>query len=242
MSEPQLHIYPDNPAVAKAFAAYLAEKIAAAKGHFHLALSGGSTPKLLFSILAEQYADKIDWSKLCLYWGDERMVAHDDPESNYGEAKSLLLDHIDIPGSNIHPVPTGIEVEQAAKAYSMVIKHSLDTDGSRPVFDLVMLGMGGDGHTASIFPHQMELLTDQEVCGVATHPESGQKRVSLNGPVINAAKEVCFLVTGAGKTDKVAQILGKEAGYEKYPAAHIEIKKGTIHWFLDEAAAGKLAN
>ncbi len=145
-----------------------------------------------------------------------------------------------MPPENIHPVPTALSADQAATAYGLVLEHSLPRTGKQVVFDLVMLGMGGDGHTASIFPHQMELLTDQATCGVAEHPESGQLRVTLNGPVINAAQEVCFLVTGAGKTEKVALILGKGEGYEQYPAAHIKPVSGHLHWFLDEAAAADL--
>ncbi|PHI20469.1 6-phosphogluconolactonase [Lewinellaceae bacterium SD302] len=238
--QPKLHIYPDNPAVARAFADYLTEKLADHPGDFHLALSGGSTPKLLFQLLAKDYSDKIEWSKLHLYWGDERMVPHDDPESNYGEAKALLLDKVDIPATNIHPVPTGLEADKAATAYGLVLEHSLAQRGKSVTFDLVMLGMGGDGHTASIFPHQMELLTDEATCGVAEHPESGQLRVTLNGPVINAANEICFLVTGAGKAEKVALILGEGEGYDQYPAAHVKPVSGHVHWFLDEAAAAGL--
>lgn len=235
-----LHIYPDNPAVARAFADHLVQKIAAAEEDFHLALSGGSTPKLLFQILASNYSDQIDWNKLHLYWGDERMVAHGDPESNYGAAKELLLDKVSIPANHIHPVPTDLPAEEAAKSYSEIIEQNLGTDQGKPVFDLVVLGMGGDGHTASIFPHQMELLTAEPTCSVAEHPESGQLRVTLNGPVINAAKEVCFLVTGAAKTEKVTLILTQGAGREQYPAAHVEPAKGQLHWFLDHAAAAEL--
>lgn len=235
----QLHIYPDGPAVAKAFADYLTAKIEQHTGDFHLALSGGSTPKLLFKLLADEYADRIEWAKLHLYWGDERMVPHNDPESNYGEVRTLLLDCVDIPENNIHPVPTAIAPADAAKAYEMVIRHSLPT-AHLPAFDLVMLGMGDDGHTASIFPHQMELLEDQSLCGVATHPVSGQKRVTLNGPLLNAAKEVAFLVTGAKKTDRVAQILNKEAAWKTFPAAHIQPVNGTLHWWLDDKAAEKI--
>lgn len=240
MTDPQLHIYADGQAVAEAFAEILAEKINNNQGPFHLALSGGSTPKLLFKILAEQYAERIDWSKLHLYWGDERMVPYADSESNYGEVQQLLLEHIDMPDAQVHPVPTAIAAEEAAKAYGLVIQHSMASHSSAPVFDLVMLGMGGDGHTASIFPHQMELLEDEAICGVATHPESGQQRVTLNGPTINNAREVYFLVTGAGKTDRVAQILNQEAGYTDFPAAHIKPLNGQLHWYLDEAAAAKV--
>lgn len=236
----QLHIHQDGPAVARAFADHLTRRIGEHEGDFHLVLSGGSTPKLLFSILADDYAERIDWNRLHLYWGDERMVPHDHPESNYGESKSLLLDHVPIPARNIHPVPTALTPPEAATAYGLVIQQGMAAHGKAPIFDLIMLGMGDDGHTASIFPHQMELLHDEAICGVATHPESGQKRVTLNGPVLNAAREVAFLVTGAKKTDRLAQILNREAGWQDYPAAHVRPDDGQLHWWLDEAAAARI--
>lgn len=235
-----IHISPNNQAVATAFADYLAQRIEAHNGDFHLSLSGGSTPKILFQLLADDYQDKIDWSRLHLYWGDERMVPHDDPESNYGEVKKLLLDHIDMPDGNVHPVPTAIDAQAAAEAYGMVLKHKLPQKNGLPVFDLIMLGMGDDGHTASIFPHQMELLTASSLCGVATHPSSGQQRVTLNGPILNAAKEVAFLVTGSNKTDRMGQILNRELGWKTFPAAHIQPTDGSLSWWLDDVAAAKL--
>ncbi|MFK7899835.1 MAG: 6-phosphogluconolactonase, partial [Cyclobacteriaceae bacterium] len=109
-----------------------------------------------------------------------------------------------------------------------------------PVFDMIMLGMGGDGHTASIFPHQMELLASNKICEVAEHPESGQKRVSITGPVINAAKEVVFLVTGAGKAEKIDEIFYQKGRAESYPAAHVKPTSGRLSWYLDSAAAANL--
>lgn len=238
--QPTFHIHADSASVARAFADHLADRIKQQNEDFHLALSGGSTPKLLFQLLAEEYRDTIDWNRLHLYWGDERMVPHDHPESNYGEVKKLLLTYIDMPDQNVHPVPTAIPADKAAEAYGMVIQQCMAAHGKSPVFDLIMLGMGDDGHTASIFPHQMELLENNAICGVATHPESGQRRVTLNGPVINAAKEVAFLVTGAKKTSRVAQILNKAEGWEAFPAAHIQPKEGELGWWLDEAAAKEI--
>lgn len=236
-----LHLAPDGPAVAAQFADFLVEQIAAKEGPFTLALSGGSTPKLLFSILAkEEYASSINWSKLHLFWGDERMVPHDDPESNYGVTKKLLIDHVPIPAVNVHPVKTELEPESAATEYAKEIDQLVAKANGLPRFDLIMLGMGGDGHTASIFPHQMELLKDPNVTGIATHPESGQLRVTLTGPVINNAANVAFLVTGAGKTDRTAQILNQEDGHADYPTYHIQPSHGKLHWFMDEAAATKI--
>jgi len=226
------NIFKDKQAVAEAFAKYLAEQIKEAN-IFHIALSGGSTPKILFQLLAEQYVNKIDWEKVHLYWGDERCVPPTDVDSNYGMTKEKLLDHIPIPFVNVHRVLGSRNPEEEAARYGKEIQWCLPKKEDVPVFDLVILGMGGDGHTASIFPHQMELLTVDTVCGVAIHPESGQRRVTLTGKVINQAKQVHFLVTGASKKEKVQEIFNQTGNYKAYPAAHIE----KAVWWMDEAAS-----
>lgn len=239
---PDLRIYVDGPAVARAFADYLVTKLAAKAGPLYWALSGGSTPKLLFNLLAEEYQEKIDWSRLHFFWGDERCVPHDDPESNFGEVKRLLFDKVPVVWSQVHAVETHLEPEAAAVAYSATMLAILPTnEQGLPVIDINMLGMGGDGHTASIFPANMEeLLPDTRVCAVATHPESGQKRVTMTGPVLNASAEVAFLVTGNSKTQRVAQILNQEQGADTFPVAHIKPGSGKLMWFLDEAAAAEV--
>ncbi|SER11844.1 6-phosphogluconolactonase [Neolewinella agarilytica] len=237
---PSFHVLPDGPAVARAFADHLVKRMAEKpNGPFFWALSGGSTPKLLFKLLVEEYKDKIDWQRIHFFWGDERCVPHDDPESNYGEVQKLLFDHVPVVPSQVHAVNTELSPEDAAIAYGeLMIKLLPANSDGLPILDLNMLGMGGDGHTASIFPANMkELLTDDRICAVATHPESGQKRVTMTGPVLNASDEIAFLVTGSGKTQRVAQILNKEHGAEVYPVAHIQPTSGKLHWFLDEAAA-----
>jgi len=227
------HIFKNNQEVATAFAKYLAQQIAPAKT-FNIALSGGSTPKVLFQIVAKQYATTIDWQKVHLFWGDERCVPPDHSESNYGMTKEKLIDHIPIPFVNAHRVLGRRDPAEEAIRYSKEIQWCLPEKEGIPVFDMVLLGMGGDGHTASIFPHQMELLTSPNICEVATHPESGQKRVTLTGKVINQAKQIHFLVTGASKIEKVKAIFNKTEGYKKYPAAHME----KAEWWMDEAAWG----
>ncbi|NRB48608.1 MAG: 6-phosphogluconolactonase [Saprospiraceae bacterium] len=234
------HIYKDNPAVAAAFAEWLVDWL---KGRQRttIALSGGSTPKLLFQLLAENYANQIDWSGIHLFWGDERCVAPNHADSNYGMTKALLLDHIDIPANNVHRI-RGEEAPAAeAQRYGQEIQSVVSAVDGRPAFDLILLGMGGDGHTASIFPHEMHLLEEKEICGVATHPESGQNRITINGPIINHAYLISFLVTGSSKAEKVKIILEKQAGYEAFPAAHVHPKDGITHWFMDEAAAALLS-
>ena len=239
---PNLHIATDGPAVARAFADHLVEKLGETEdGPLFWALSGGSTPKLLFQLLAEEYREKIDWSRLHFFWGDDRLVPYDNPESNYGEVKKLLFDHVPVVDEQIHPVPAELEPEQAADAYAATISSLLpqNSDGM-PIFDITMLGMGEDGHTASIFPDRMELLTDSRICAVAKHPESGQLRVTLTGPVINASDEVVFLITGNSKTLRVAQIVNREQQATNFPAAYINPTSGNLYWFLDQAAASEV--
>lgn len=240
MKESNRHIYADNPAVATAFAEWLVNWLQG-RSRTTIALSGGSTPKLLFQVLAENYAEEIDWSGIHFFWGDERCVPPDHDESNYGMTKALLLDHIDIPATNVHRIKGEDEPASEAIRYGQEILTTVSAIDGRPAFDLIILGMGGDGHTASIFPHEMHLLEDTAICGVATHPSSGQNRITLNGPVLNHAYQVAFLVTGAAKAEKVQLILEKQAGYEAFPAAHIAPAGGITHWFLDEAAAQQLS-
>ena len=236
-STPEIRKAATPAEVCKNLADYIVTEMGRKAGPFHIALSGGSTPKLLFRLMAEEYQDKIDWSRLHCYWGDDRMVPYDSPESNYGMTKELLFDHVPIPAENVHPVPTQLEAEVAASAYTEAILQQLPkNEDGLPSFDINLLGMGGDGHTASIFPDQMELLSDKRICAVATHPETGQQRVTLTGPVINASERIVFLVTGAGKAARLSQVLaGGEVG-APYPATHIQPPHGQLLWFVDEAA------
>ena len=237
--QPEVHIYSDNEAVAAGFAEWLVGWLKN-KGKVAIALSGGSTPKVLFRLLAEEYADEINWSKVRLYWGDERCVPPTHEDSNYGMTQELLLKHIDIPLSNIHRVRGEDDPVQEAERYGAVIEEELAEEDGYPVFDLIILGMGSDGHTASIFPHQKELLMADSTCAVATHPESGQQRITLTGPVINRSKQVVFLVTGASKLDKIREIIREEGNWSSYPAAHIRPLSGKLDWYLDEQAAAEL--
>ncbi|MEL6654003.1 MAG: 6-phosphogluconolactonase, partial [Bacteroidota bacterium] len=220
----------DSQAVAEQFAEWLAERITPGQA-FHMALSGGSTPKILFAHLAQHFQDRISWEDLHLWWGDERCVPPDHADSNYKMTRELLIDKVSIPSENVHRVLGEAEPQEEAKRYSKEIEANLPKVDGIPTFDLIMLGMGSDGHTASIFPHQMELLTSKETCVVATHPESGQIRVSLSGPVINHAEKVAFLVTGTSKTEKVRAIFSGSEESKQYPAAHIQ-PRGELFWFL----------
>lgn len=226
------HTFKNNEAVAAAFADFLQKEIAQVE-RINIALSGGSTPKVLFDILAKKYADKIRWSKVHFYWGDERCVAPTDEESNYKMTDEKLLQHIKIPPENIHRVLGENDPTAEANRYGDLIEENLNFKGGLPIFDLIILGMGSDGHTASIFPHEIELLEADKTCAVAIHPESGQRRISLTGKVINTARQVHFLVTGASKNSVLKEIFSKTGNYQSYPAAYIE----GAEWWMDEAAS-----
>ncbi|MEO0337628.1 MAG: 6-phosphogluconolactonase [Bacteroidota bacterium] len=234
---PLVYVFPDNQTVAEKFAEWLAEWIKdQEQAEITIALSGGSTPKVLFKVLAEQYAEKVPWEKVRFFWGDERCVPPDHNDSNYKMTNDLLLAPVGFPADKVHRVLGEINPADANQDYIEQIKNYVPFSNEWPRFDLIILGMGGDGHTASIFPHEMELLTSDEICAVATHPESGQKRVSLTGKVINNARNICFLVTGASKQEKVYKILKQVEEYQDYPAAHIQPTDGSLSWNLDEAA------
>ena len=221
--------------VAMNFAKFLADKIDQSDG-YTLALSGGSTPKRLFEVLADDFSEVIAWEHLHLYWGDERCVPPNDSESNYGVADNILFSRL---GSkpHIHRIKGEDDPGKEAKRYEKEINSSIDQSNGIPSFDMIILGLGEDGHTASIFPDQMALLQSGNVCEVAHHPVSRQKRITLTGPVINNAKMVVFLVTGESKADRIREIHYKETNYEQYPASHIRPLNGDLLWFLDEAAA-----
>ncbi len=206
----------------------------------HIALSGGSTPKIVFDTLTKHYADQIDWTKVYFYWGDERCVPPEDDESNFKMTKEHLLSKLGIPKGNIHRIKGENKPEYEARRYSKLLHTVLPKHHKILHFDLVILGMGDDGHTASIFPHEMGLWHSKKYCEVATHPDSGQKRITITGQVINNAQEVAFLVTGENKAVKLGEIINKKGNFEDYPAILVNPKSGRLTWFLDEAAASKI--
>lgn len=229
----KLHIFANPEELATQFANQLMNWVENNFGKdFHLAISGGNTPNLLFSVLAEKYPESGLWQNVHFWWVDERMVPPNHQESNYKTANDLLFSKISIPEENIHQVKGENDPEKEALSYSSQIRESLISRNGWPVFDLILLGMGDDGHTASIFPNQLELLNSENVCEVATHPASGQKRVTLTGKVIENASKICFLVTGAGKAERLKEIRNYPELARLLPAFHIL----NAEWFVDEAA------
>lgn len=236
----ELKIYTDKNEVAVEFSKYLADFVSQRKVS-HIALSGGSTPKIVFDELASLYADKIDWKNVHFYWGDERCVDPTDDQSNYKMTVVHLLSKIDIPSENIHRVKGENDPEEEADRYAQVLEENLPKSNGLPKFDMVILGMGDDGHTASIFPHELDLWNSDKLCEVAVHPESGQKRVTITGGVINNADTVAFLVTGEAKSEKVRIITQQEKGYNRYPASLVSPISKSLVWFLDQSAASEIS-
>jgi len=192
---------------------------------------------VVFDELAEHYRERIPWARVHLYWGDERCVPPVHEESNYGMCAERLLSHIDIPPGNIHRIKGEEPPAREAERYAALLGDMLPKKYRLPRFDLVMLGLGEDGHTASVFPHEMKLWDSRNYCEVATHPDTGQKRITLSGKLINNAAHVAFLVTGGGKAEKVKQILQQQGNYKNFPASRVSPRSGELHWFLDREAA-----
>lgn len=200
-----------------------------------IALSGGNSPKEFFACLARDYADKIDWNRIHFFWSDERCVPPDDSDSNYGMANELLLRHLPLDAGNVHRVHGESDPDEERSRYENEIYGDVElNDLAVPQFDFILLGMGEDGHTASLFPHQMQYMTSDRVCEVAIHPETAQKRITLTGPVLNAARKIAFLVTGANKARVLGEVIHKTGNHDSYPAAHVAAADMTF--YVDEAA------
>lgn len=236
----EIQIFATSQDLNQTFTKWLKE-ILNKKDKITLALSGGSTPKSLFDYWSELPESEIDWTKIKLFWGDERCVPPTDDESNFKMTNEHLFNNIQVPKENIFRIRGENNPDKEAEAYGNLLNHEVEVINGVPSFDIIILGMGDDGHTASIFPHEIELWNSGKNCVVATHPQTGQKRVSLTGKVINAAQNVAFLVTGENKADKLREIIEQpEKSEKKYPAALVQPESGNLLWFLDKKAAQKL--
>ena len=210
------------------------------KNNLYVALSGGSTPLLFFQNLSQfdqQKRNKVDWKKIHFFWGDERCVTPDHEDSNFGSANEVLFSLINIPSENIHRIEAENDPEQEAERYTELILKLVPSKNGFPIFDWIFLGVGDDGHTASIFPNQIELINSSKICAVSIQPESGQKRITLTGTVINMARRVTFMATGVEKQEIVSHIINNEPPAKKYPATKIVPKNGILDWYLDSQAA-----
>ncbi len=239
----EIVVVPDPAALAREAAGRFAELAVEAvefRGRFSVALSGGSTPGALYKLLAgEPYRRQIPWDGVHLFWGDERCVPPEDPGSNYRLARETLIDHVPIPPKNIYRVHGELAPGAAARAYERQLHDFFCGPWTR--FDLVLLGLGGDGHTVSLFPDSPLLgQTERLTAAVEAHYEDRPaQRVTLTLPAINTARYVLFLVSGSAKADIVQSVLEGPMGH--LPAQEIRPSAGQLTWLLDAAAAAKLA-
>ena len=230
-------ILKNSEELSKAFCSALKLAVVSNKDkYFNIALSGGSTPKEIFRILSSEYKDTIDWKKVQLFWGDERCVPPENSESNYCIAKQLLIDNVGLPEQNVFRIKGEEEPSGESIRYADIIRENVKTENGLPAFDLTMLGVGEDGHTASIFPNQTNLLNSDKICATAVHPESNQIRVTITGNVINNSKRIIFLVSGKSKSEILKRIF-RDKNSSSLPAENIVAKNGTLHWYIDQDAA-----
>ena len=207
---------------------------------FLIALNGGNTPTRLFQLLAEEYKDKVNWNKVHVFWGDERCVPPDDPGSSYGQARDALLSHVPIPDSNVHRVNTSLSPVEAAKDYSYTLSSFASPPLDVPRFDLIYLGMGEDGHTASLFPNSTVHATETVVPVTAHYQDRPANRVTMTQLVFNQAHKIVFMATGEKKAVTLAEVLSDRYNPAQYPAQRIDPKDGELIWLVDEAATSKL--
>jgi 6-phosphogluconolactonase len=224
--------------------ASVATAAAEARGVARVAISGGTTPKAMFTLLADQsapYFARVPWDRLQLFWVDERCVPPTDAESNYRMTNEAMLAHVPLPAAQIHRMEGELDPEAAAARYEAVMRTAFKlAEGEFPVFDLVLLGMGDDGHTASLFPHTAA-LHEMERLVVANHvPQKETWRITLTSPVINRGREVAFLIEGAGKAQVVHDVFLGAYDPESKPSQLVRPESGRLTVMLDAAAASEL--
>jgi 6-phosphogluconolactonase len=212
-------------------------------GRFTIALSGGSTPRSLYTLIAANASASLPWDKMFFFWGDERHVPPDDPESNYRMAQETLLSKVPVPAANIFRVPgENPDAAAAADAYEQTLrKFFAVAPGEYPRFDLILLGMGPDGHTASLFPETAALHETSRLVVANWVEKFNASRITFTLPVLNAARCVAFLVSGMDKAAALHEVLEGKASAEKYPSKLVTPSEGKLIWFVDRAAASELS-
>jgi len=233
-----VEILPDALALARRVAEWMTEAARAAAGPFRVSLSGGSTPKALYSLLAaDEFKRRFPWQLVSWYWGDERFVPYDNSESNYRMAREAMLAKVPVPPENIHPVPVDGIPEDAARRYERTLQDAYGAailDPARPLFDVTLLGLGADGHTASLLPGEAVLQERKRWVSVVSHGRP-EIRITMTYPVIESSRRVAFLVAGSEKAGILRKIRN---GDSQVPAARVR-PRGELFWFVDRAAAGK---
>ena len=206
------------------------------RGICNIALAGGSTPRDVYCLLASKpYKNRVSWGNVFIFWGDERAVGPGNPESNYGMAKQTFLEHITIPEKNVHRIRGEIEAGQAALEYTNLLRRHFKED--LPHFDFILLGVGDDGHTASLFPGTDVIEEQHQLVEAVFVPKFGAWRVTLTLPVLNAAKEIMFLVSGNAKSEIVRRVMSIEKSTKELPVTLVNPNGGRVYWMLDSEAA-----
>lgn len=245
-------VFPDAEAAAVAAAALFAKEAARcvdARGRFSVVLAGGGTPRRAYELLSRPpFRDQISWDRVHVFWGDERCVDPDDPRSNERMAREALVDIVGVPAESLHPIRCAGAPAQAARAYENVLRTFFAPPSSGP--DLVLLGLGDNGHTASLFPHSpapaeqqrwvREVFVDAEAGAGTTAAGQDLWRVTLTAPFLNTAETTVFLVTGTGKARVVREVIQGDSDPGRLPAQLISPASGDLRWYLDEAAAALL--
>ena len=241
------YVEPDPAALARRAACHFVEMVsesAEANGRARIALSGGSTPKAAFQLLADPnqgYLKRLPWEDLELFWVDERTVPPDHPESNYRMTREALLDHVPLNPQQVHRMEGELPPEQAAARYESELRNTFRLEGAElPRFDLISLGMGDDGHTASLFPHTAALHEMNRLVTANQVPQKDTWRITLTWPVINHARSVFFLIAGAEKAQRVHEVFTGPRDPERLPSQLIWPSSGILTLFLDQAAAALL--
>lgn len=235
----QVRVYPDRQALIDAALTSIVERMRQAiaeRQSCSIALSGGSTPEPLYAALAQQ---DLPWQQIQIFWGDERFVAPTHPDSNYGMTKRVWLDLVPLPAANIHPMPTDLPSPQlAADAYEREIATNFGLKhGSFPTFDIILLGMGDDGHTASLFPHTAALSVRDRL--VTVGEKDGRPRLTFTIPTIDRARSVIFLVSGRSKQSALTEVFAATGDPQTFPSRSIQ-PQGELLWLLDAAAGERL--
>lgn len=232
----RMEILPDPQVLARHVAEWMTATALTAKGPFRVSLSGGSTPRALYELLAsDEFRGRFPWKQVSWYWGDERFVPYDHPDSNYRMAREAMLAKAPVPPENVHPIPTDGTPEDAARDYERTLQRAYGAptlDPSRPLFDIMLLGLGADGHTASLLPGDPTLEERQRWVVPVSHGRP-EVRITMTLPVIESGRHVAFLVAGRAKAAALAAI---RAGDSRLPAARVR-PVGELIWFVDRPAA-----
>lgn len=237
----EMHIYENGEAMSEAAAKWITRRIEdtlTGNPRFTIALSGGNTPKRLHRLLAQSpYRDRIDWSKMHIFWGDERAVPFEDPRNNAKMAYDTLLDFVGVPPGQVHIMRTDIKPEQSAGAYEQLLHTYFDKTTTS--FDLVLLGLGDNAHTLSLFPGEPVIHEEKAWVQAFWLGEQDMYRITLTRPIVNRSAAVAFLTEGASKAPALKEVLEGPYNPDVYPAQVIK-PAGELHWFVDEAAAADL--